>query len=123
MGAVDAIVDIVCASVGLCSLGVDQWVCSPLNVGGGFVECAHGKFPVPAPATADLLRGAPTYSSGIQMELVTPTGAALLRALGCSYGPAPLMRVNTIGYGAGTRNPKRFANVVRIQMGESEAAH
>ncbi len=122
VGAVDAIIDIVCASVGLCSLGVDQWVCSPLNVGGGFVECAHGKFPVPAPATADLLRGAPTYSSGIQMELVTPTGAALLRALGCSYGPSPLMRVNTIGYGAGTRNPKRFANVVRIQLGESDVA-
>ena len=76
VGAVDAIVDIVCSAVGLCSLGVDRWVCSALNVGGGFVDCAHGKFPVPAPATADLLRGAPTYSSGVSMELVTPTGAA-----------------------------------------------
>jgi pyridinium-3,5-bisthiocarboxylic acid mononucleotide nickel chelatase len=119
VGAVDAIVDIVCAAVGLDSLGVDDWVCSPLNVGGGFVECAHGRFPVPAPATADLLRGAPTYSSGIQMELVTPTGAALIRALGCRFGASPRMRVETIGYGAGSRDPKRFPNVVRISLGDS----
>ncbi|HEY0796829.1 MAG TPA: nickel pincer cofactor biosynthesis protein LarC [Acidisarcina sp.] len=118
VGAVDAIVDIVCSAVGLCSLGVDEWVCSPLNVGGGFVDCAHGKFPVPAPATADLLRGAPTYSSGIAMELVTPTGAALIRALGCEFGDAPAMRVANIGYGAGSRDPKRFPNVLRLSIGE-----
>ena len=81
------------------------------------VECAHGTFPVPAPATADLLRGFPTYSAHIQKELVTPTGAALLRALAPSFGPQPAMRANQIGYGAGTRNPKGFPNVLRLLLG------
>src|SRR5437016_3160123 len=85
VGAVDAIVDIVCAAVGCISLGVDRWVCSPLNVGGGTVKCAHGIFPVPAPATAELLKGAPVYSSGVQAELVTPTGAAIIRALDAEF--------------------------------------
>ena len=121
VGAVDAIVDIVCNAVGLNELGVDRWICSPLNVGSGSIECAHGRFPVPAPATAELLKGAPTYSSGVAMELVTPTGAALLRALGCSYADQPRMRTEAIGYGAGNRNPERFPNVVRISLGQSEA--
>jgi uncharacterized protein (TIGR00299 family) protein len=120
VGAVDTIADIVCSAVGLCSLPVEQWVCSAINVGGGFVECAHGRFPVPAPATAELLKGMPTYSSGLQMELVTPTGAALLSALGCSFGDAPAMRSHSIGYGAGTRNPERFPNVLRLSIGEAE---
>ena len=120
VGAVDAIADIVAASAGVHALGVDMWMCSPLNVGGGMVDCAHGRFPVPAPATADLLKGAPTYSSGLQMELVTPTGAALVRALGCSFGAAPAMRVEQIGYGAGTRDPKGFANVLRLNIGEAD---
>ena len=120
VGAVDTIADIVCGAVGLSSLGIDIWTCSRVNVGGGFVECAHGKFPVPAPATAELLKGIPTYASGIQMELVTPTGAALLRALGCSFGDAPAMNISSIGYGAGTRNPERFPNVLRLNIGESE---
>jgi pyridinium-3,5-bisthiocarboxylic acid mononucleotide nickel chelatase len=90
-----------------------------LNVGGGMVECAHGTFPVPAPATMDLLQGVPTYSSGIQMELVTPTGAALVRALNCTFEAAPAMRVDKIGYGAGSRDPKRFPNVVRLSVGDS----
>ena len=119
VGAVDAIADIVLAATAAHSLGVDGWSCSPLNVGGGTVECAHGRFPVPAPATAELLRGAPTYSSGVQMELVTPTGAALVRALGCSFGPTPPMEVETIGYGAGTRNPPGFANVLRLSLGRA----
>lgn len=119
VGAVDSIVDIVAGSVGAHALAVDSWICSPLNVGGGTVECAHGTFPVPAPATMDLLQGAPTYSSGIQMELVTPTGAALVRALNCTFGPAPTMRVEKIGYGAGSRDPKRFPNVVRLSVGEA----
>ncbi len=122
VGAVDTITDIVCCAVGLCSLQVDQWVCSPINVGGGFVECAHGRFPVPAPATAELLKGMPAYSSGLQMELVTPTGAALLRALGCSFGDAPAMRSHSIGYGAGKRNPARFPNVLRLSIGDTESA-
>ncbi|MFZ0942472.1 MAG: nickel pincer cofactor biosynthesis protein LarC [Syntrophobacteraceae bacterium] len=122
VGAVDTITDIVCSAVGLCSLQVDQWVCSPINVGGGFVECAHGRFPVPAPATAELLKGMPTYSSGLRMELVTPTGAALLKALGGSFGDAPAMRSHSIGYGAGKQNPARFPNVLRLSIGDAESA-
>ncbi len=119
VGAVDSIVDIVAGGVGAHALQVNAWICSSLNVGGGTVECAHGTFPVPAPATMDLLQGVPTYSSGIQMELVTPTGAALVRALNCTFGPAPAMRVDKIGYGAGSRNPKRVPNVVRLSLGDS----
>ena len=122
VGAVDAIVDIVAASAGIHHLQIGAWYCSPLNVGGGMVECAHGTFPVPAPATADLLRGIPTYSAHIQKELVTPTGAALLRALDPIVGPQPAMKVEAIGYGAGTRNPKDFPNVLRLSIGESSDA-
>ena len=118
VGAVDAIVDIVCAAVGCDALGVDQFVCSPLNVGGGSVKCAHGEFPVPAPATLALLKGAPIYSSGINSELVTPTGAALIRALGCRFSDFPCMSVESIGYGAGSRNPSGHPNVLRLSIGE-----
>jgi uncharacterized protein (TIGR00299 family) protein len=120
VGAVDAIVDIVAACAGIEYLKVDAWHCSSLNVGGGMVECAHGTFPVPAPATADLLRGYPTYSAHVQKELVTPTGAALVRALDPVFGAQPAMSVERIGYGAGTRNPKGFPNALRISIGESE---
>jgi pyridinium-3,5-bisthiocarboxylic acid mononucleotide nickel chelatase len=129
VGAVDAIVDIVAASAGIHAIE-DQarletgnsvkWFCSPLNVGGGMVDCAHGRFPVPAPATADLLRGLPTYSAHIEKELVTPTGAALIRALAPTFGPQPAMRVDRIGYGAGSRNPKDFPNVLRLSIGEAD---
>jgi len=85
VGAVDAIVDIVCAAVGSHALGVHGFICSPLNVGGGTTICAHGEFPVPAPATLALLKGAPVYSSGVKAELVTPTGAALIRVLDCHF--------------------------------------
>jgi len=122
VGAVDAIVDIVAASAGIQALGVDAWYSSPLNVGGGMVDCAHGRFPVPAPASADLLRDIPTYSANIQQELVTPTGAALIRALSPTFGPQPTMRVQQIGYGAGSRNPKGFPNVLRLSLGESPDA-
>jgi len=121
VGAVDAIVDIVAASAGIHHLNIGKWHSSPLNVGGGMVVCAHGTFPVPAPATADLLRGFPTYSAHIQKELITPTGAALLRALEPAFGPQPVMRVGSIGYGAGTRNPVDFPNVLRLSIGESDA--
>ncbi len=122
VGAVDAIVDIVAASAGIHHLQIGKWYASAINVGGGMVECAHGTFPVPAPATADLLRGAPTYSAHIQKELVTPTGAALLRALDPSFGEQPPMQVEAIGYGAGTRNPKDFPNVLRLSIGEMQSA-
>lgn len=120
VGSVDAIADIVLTAVAAHALGIEAWHCSPLNVGGGTVQCAHGRFPVPAPATAELLRQAPTYSSGIEAELVTPTGAALVRALGCNFSPLPQMKVDVIGYGAGTRNPAGFANVVRLSVGEAQ---
>ena len=120
VGAVDAIVDIVASCAGIHALGVDQWFCSPLNVGGGMVDCAHGRFPVPAPATADLLRGLPTYSAHVEKELVTPTGAALIRALSPEFGVQPAMRVESIGYGAGSRNPKDFPNVLRLNVGASD---
>jgi hypothetical protein len=128
VGAVDAIVDIVAASAGIHALNAEaiaetghpiKWFCSPLNVGGGMVDCAHGRFPVPAPATADLLRGLPTYSAHIEKELVTPTGAALVRALAPTFNQQPAMRVQQIGYGAGTRNPKDFPNVLRLSIGEA----
>ena len=122
VGAIDAIVDIVAACAGVVALNVDAWHCSPLNVGGGMVRCAHGVFPVPAPATADLLRGLPTYTAHLQKELVTPTGAALVRALAPSFGSQPAMAVERIGYGAGTRNPPGFPNVLRISIGEAHAA-
>lgn len=117
VGAVDAIVDIVCAAVGLDSLGMAEWRCSAVNVGSGFVNCAHGRFPVPAPATAELLKGAPTYSAGPAMELTTPTGAALLRALDCRFEAEKPLAATTIGYGAGSRNPEGFANVLRLSLG------
>jgi uncharacterized protein (TIGR00299 family) protein len=119
VGAVDAIVDIVAASAGIHHLNVGAWHCSAINVGGGMVECAHGTFPVPAPATADLLRGLPTYSAHVQKELVTPTGAALLRAIEPEFGVQPAMKVEQIGYGAGTRNPKGFPNALRLSVGET----
>ncbi|HZY61918.1 MAG TPA: nickel pincer cofactor biosynthesis protein LarC [Edaphobacter sp.] len=122
VGATDAIVDIVAATAGIHALAADQWFCSAINVGGGMVDCAHGRFPVPAPATADLLRGLPTYSADPQMELVTPTGAALIRMLAPTFGQQPAMRIQNIGYGAGTRNPKGFPNVLRLNIGESESA-
>ena len=127
VGAVDAIVDIVAASAGIHALAADKWVSSALNVGGGMVDCAHGRFPVPAPATADLLRGLPTYSANLMMELVTPTGAALIRVLveehGLTFGQQPAMAVERIGYGAGSRDPKDFPNVLRLSTGyTSEAA-
>ena len=119
VGAVDAIVDIVCAAVGIQALGVDEIVCSPLNVGGGTVECAHGTFPVPAPATVELLKGVPVYSSGIQAELVTPTGAAIVKTVAARFSAFPETKIEKAGYGAGTRDFPGHANVVRLVVGET----
>jgi uncharacterized protein (TIGR00299 family) protein len=121
VGAIDAIVDIVCASVGAEALGVDEWVCSPLNVGGGTVVCAHGAFPIPAPATLELLKHAPVYSGEIQKELVTPTGAAIVSVLASRFSQFPTMKTEKIGYGAGTRNFKNSPNVLRLTIGETTA--
>jgi uncharacterized protein (TIGR00299 family) protein len=124
VGGIDAIVDIACSAAAADALDLDRWYCSPVNVGSGFVNCAHGRFPVPAPATAELLKNLPIYSAHVQMELVTPTGAALLRALECRFEATPVMRTQAIGYGAGTRNPDRFPNVLRVSVGEiAQAPH
>ena len=118
VGAVDTIVDIVCAAAGAAFLGIDRWVASPLNVGSGTVNCAHGTLPVPAPATLALLRDAPVYAAGPPMERVTPTGATILRMLDVSYGTLPPMKVAASGYGAGGRDTPGQANVLRLIVGE-----
>ncbi len=122
VGAADAIVDIVCAAVGAEALGVDELVCSPLNVGGGTVQCAHGTFPVPAPATVELLKDAPVYSSGVLKELVTPTGAAIVKTLARRFTAFPEMKIERSGYGAGSRDFPGHPNVVRLTIGESASA-
>ena len=119
VGAVDAIVDIVGAAIGFRALGIEKFACSPVNVGGGTARMAHGLLPVPAPATAKLLEGKPTYSNGVQKELVTPTGAAIVAALCDSFGPQPAMSVSSIGYGAGALDLEGQPNVVRVMVGEA----
>jgi pyridinium-3,5-bisthiocarboxylic acid mononucleotide nickel chelatase len=119
VGAADALVDIVCAAVGAESLGVEEWVCSPLNVGGGTVKCAHGTLPVPAPATLRLLKDAPVYSSGPQVELVTPTGAAIVKTLSSRFAAFPAMKIEKSGYGAGTREFPEHPNLLRLTIGQS----
>jgi uncharacterized protein (TIGR00299 family) protein len=120
VGAVDTIVDIVCAAAGCEALGVDRWMASPLNLGSGTVKCQHGTLPVPAPATLSLLGDAPVYSAGPPMERVTPTGAALLRMLNVAYGPLPAMRVTARGYGAGGRDTPGEPNLLRLLVGDAE---
>lgn len=124
VGAVDTIADIVCASVGAAWLaaeqGIAEWRSTAVNTGSGFVNCAHGRMPVPAPATAQLLHGIPAYAAGPQMEMTTPTGAAMLRALGCRFDANDPIAVTASGYGAGNRNPEGFANVLRLSIGAAE---
>ena len=122
VGAVDSIIDIVGAAIGLELLGIDEFACSALDVGAGQVKTAHGLLPVPAPATAELLRGAPTYSSGILRELVTPTGAAIATTLATRYAEIPRMTLRAIGYGAGTADLTDKPNVLRLLVGENAAS-
>ncbi|RPI51004.1 MAG: nickel pincer cofactor biosynthesis protein LarC, partial [Acidobacteria bacterium] len=119
VGALDSIIDIVGAVFALEWFHADRISSSPLNVGGGMVNSAHGHFPVPAPATVKLLVGAPVYSSGIQSELVTPTGALLVTSYATSFGPVPAMTVTSVGYGAGDRDLPNTPNVLRVLVGES----
>jgi uncharacterized protein (TIGR00299 family) protein len=120
VGALDSIVDVVGSVFGLEWLGAANVVSSPLNVGSGVVECAHGTFPVPAPATARLLEGAPVYAGAVASELTTPTGALLVTAYAKSFGPLPLMRVDRIGYGAGDKDFKGHPNVLRVLVGDAD---
>jgi pyridinium-3,5-bisthiocarboxylic acid mononucleotide nickel chelatase len=122
VGAVDTIVDIVCAAAGAELLQVDCWMASPLNVGSGTVKCQHGTLPVPAPATLALLGDAPVYSAGSPMERVTPTGAALLRMLAVQYGTLPALRVSGSGYGAGGKDTPGEPNLLRLLVGETAEA-
>ena len=119
VGALDSIIDIVGAVFALDWFGADRVVSSPLNVGGGMVHSAHGHFPVPAPATVKLLGRAPIYSSGVQAELVTPTGALLVTSYAASFGPVPAMTVTHVGYGAGDRDLPDTPNVLRVIVGDS----
>ncbi len=118
VGAVDAIIDIVGALLGLDSLGVITVSASELPLGGGFVDSQHGRIPVPAPATALLLRGAPVRGGPVEAELVTPTGAALLMTLAENWGEVPAMRLEQVGTGAGTKEFPAHPNILRILIGE-----
>ena len=119
VGALDSIVDIVGAVFGMEWLKADRIVASPLNVGSGTVECAHGTFPVPAPATARLLEGTPVYAGSVRAELVTPTGALLITEYAQEYGELPPMRLRAIGYGAGERDFPGNPNVLRVLVGDA----
>ncbi len=119
----DAIIDITGACIGFAALGIDRFTCSPLNVGGGTAKMAHGVLPVPAPATARLLIGKPTYSNGVQKELVTPTGAAIVATLCDTFGPQPAMSATAIGYGAGTADLEGQPNVLRLMIGDTLDVH
>src|ERR1051326_682300 len=120
VGALDAIVDIVGAAICFDLLKIDRFVCSPLHVGGGTSQMAHGRFPVPPPAVAELLKGVPFYSTDIEGELLTPTGAAIITTVCKEFGPIPQLITNATGYGAGTRQYKDFPNVLRVLIGETK---
>ena len=125
VGAVDSIVDVVGAVIGLQALEVAAIMASPVNLGSGSVRTAHGFLPVPAPATLELLKGCPSYASNTRLELTTPTGAAILTTLARRFGPLPLMQVEQIGYGAGTKDLPSAPNLLRLIVGtveEPEAA-
>ena len=117
IGAIDTIIDVAGAVIGFKKLGIEKIYCSELNVGTGFVEFSHGKWPVPAPATSEILKNVPIYHNGIQAELVTPTGAAVITALAGSFGEMPPMKLKKIGYGAGTKDLEQ-PNVLRVFLGE-----
>ncbi|HOS43921.1 MAG TPA: nickel pincer cofactor biosynthesis protein LarC, partial [Armatimonadota bacterium] len=119
VGAVDAIVDIVGAAIGIDALGIERVIASPLPLGRGFVTCAHGCFPIPAPATALLVRGVPLVEADVEAELVTPTGAAIITTLAERFGPLPGMTADRVGYGAGTKDLPR-PNVLRLFLGEAD---
>jgi len=122
VGALDAIVDVVGAAICFDYLKVERFVCSPLHVGSGMVQMAHGRFPIPPPAVAELLKGVPFYATDIKGELLTPTGAAIITTVCREYGPIPSMTTESTGYGAGTREYPDFPNVLRVLIGEIEAA-
>ena len=120
VGALDAIVDVVGAAICFDLLKIERFVCSPLHVGSGMIDMAHGRFPVPPPAVTELLRGVPFYSGDVKGELLTPTGAAIITTVCSEYGPIPRIKTDRTGYGAGTREYENFPNVLRVLVGETE---
>lgn len=120
VGALDAIVDVVGCCIGFEMLSIERFVCSRLNTGSGFVRMDHGTFPVPPPAVSELVSGRPIYSNGVEGELLTPTGAAIVTTVSDTYGPLPQMTIENVGYGAGTRDHHEFPNVLRIFIGEGD---
>ena len=121
VGAMDAIVDVVGACVGFELLGIEKFACSKIHVGSGFAQMAHGKFPVPPPAVAELLQNAPIYSTEIEGELITPTGAAIITTVCDEFGTIPEMQIEHTAYGAGTREYKDFPNALRLILGKTES--
>jgi len=119
VGAVDSIADIVSAAIGLETLGIDAVYCSPLSVGGGTVKCAHGLMPVPAPATAELIKDIPINPGPAQVELLTPTAAAILTTITHQFGPLPPMQIQSTGSGAGTLDSNEFPNILRLIIGQT----
>ncbi len=120
VGAVDSIVDIIGSVVGIKKLQLSNIYCSPLPLGRGFVECSHGKIPIPAPATLEILKNISAYSTDISSELVTPTGAAIITTFAHKFGPMPLMKIKKIGYGAG-KTDLQHPNFLRVIMGEIQS--
>ena len=118
VGAMDAIIDVVGSVAGLAALGIEKIFCSPIHTGSGTIKCAHGILPVPAPATAELIKGIPVYSTRVKGELLTPTGAAILTTLSSGFGPMPAMITRQIGYGAGVSDPE-IPNLLRLVVGDS----
>lgn len=118
VSGMDAIVDITGACIGLYLLGIDMVHASALPLGNGFVRCAHGRMPVPAPGALELMRDIPVYQTGTRGELVTPTGAAFLKATATSFGPMPQMTLKHVGYGAGTKDFPEHPNLLRVCIGE-----
>ena len=120
VGAIDSIIDIVGGSLAMDLLDADLIVSSPINTGEGIVKCDHGILPVPAPATLELLKGIPCYSSGVEKELTTPTGAAFIGYFAEKFGSLPIMNMLSTGYGAGTHEIKNIPNLLRVVLGKSE---
>ena len=122
VGAIDSIADIVGTAIGLDLLGIERIEASPVPTGCGFINIAHGRCSIPAPATGELLKGIPIAPSNVEAELTTPTGAAILAALGAAFGPPPAMTVQQIGYGAGTRDFESHPNLLRILVGDASSS-
>jgi pyridinium-3,5-bisthiocarboxylic acid mononucleotide nickel chelatase len=120
VGAMDAIIDVVGACIGFEMLGVENFIASKIHTGSGFIRMEHGKYPVPPPAVAELLKGIPVYSTEIEGELITPTGAAIIKTVCGRFGRIDDFEAEKIGYGAGTREYENFPNVLRLMLGESK---